>query len=320
MSYPLVFIDTNIFLDFYRARGSRDKLSILELIDDHHDRIITGDQVRMEFSKNRQRVILESVQGIKLGTSLSVPSILAEAKQTKEIAASQRQAEKWAKTLQSRLGKILRKPATFDPVYQCTHRLFENGSALNLTRDKKVRYTIRTLARKRFVLGYPPRKKDDNCIGDAINWEWAIQCAKDAKRNVVIVSRDTDYGVQHDGEMVINDWLAEEFRARVGKTRKVTLTDRLSEAMKLASVTVSSQARAAEDELIKEVEKQPIAHPFALLADETIYASDAMRRQMDAFFRQRVEMAASRSAGGGGSANLGLGLLSWPKPGETEKK
>jgi predicted nucleic acid-binding protein len=104
VSYPLVFIDTNIFLDFYRARGSRDKLSILDLIDNHHDRIITGDQVRMEFSKNRQRVILESVQGIKLGSSLSVPSILAEATQTKAIEASQKQADKWLKTLQKRLG------------------------------------------------------------------------------------------------------------------------------------------------------------------------------------------------------------------------
>ena len=301
MSYSLVFIDTNIFLDFYRARGSRDKLSILQLIDQHHDRLITGDQVRMEFSKNRQRVLLESVQGIKLGSSLPVPSILAEAKQTKAIEASQKQAAAWAKTLQTRLGKILRKPASFDPVYQCTHRLFENGSELNLTRQKRERYTIRAIARKRFVLGYPPRKKDDTSIGDAINWEWLVQCAIIARRNVVIVSRDTDYGVQHDGEMAINDWLAEEFRERVGKRRRVILTDRLSEAMKLASVTVSNAAVVAENELIKEVEKPPL---FEWVTTNSTLSSENFRRLMESLRGAGPLIGASGSAGGTGSAKL----------------
>jgi hypothetical protein len=45
MKDPLIFIDTNIFLDFYRAAGRDTKLSILSLIDSNHDRIITGEQV-----------------------------------------------------------------------------------------------------------------------------------------------------------------------------------------------------------------------------------------------------------------------------------
>lgn len=311
MSYSLVFIDTNIFLDFYRVRGSRDKLSILDLIDRNHDRLITGDQVRMEFSKNRQRAILESVQGIKVNSSLPVPSIIADAKQTKAIERSQKQAVTWAKTLQTRLGKILRQPGSFDPVYQVTHRLFENDSVLNLTREKKVRYTIRALARKRFVLGYPPRKKDDNCIGDAINWEWVVQCAKDSKRNVVIVSRDTDYGVQHEGEMVINDWLAEEFRERVGKRRKVILTDRLSEAMKLASVTVSNAAVAAENELIKQVEKPP-SFDFV----DASFSAETVKRLFDSFRTVHKAIAASDSAAGSDRAKVTISSSSVSGKGE----
>ena len=54
----LIFIDTNIFLDFYRQRGPQDSLSILAHIDEHHESIITSSQVEMEFKTNRPAAIL----------------------------------------------------------------------------------------------------------------------------------------------------------------------------------------------------------------------------------------------------------------------
>ena len=54
----LVFIDTNIYLDFYRVRGTDATLSILKHFDENHDRIITTSEVEMEYKKNRQRVTL----------------------------------------------------------------------------------------------------------------------------------------------------------------------------------------------------------------------------------------------------------------------
>jgi hypothetical protein len=47
----LLFIDTNIFLDFYRVRGGGEGLSLLQRVEEHHDRIITGDQVEMEYNR-----------------------------------------------------------------------------------------------------------------------------------------------------------------------------------------------------------------------------------------------------------------------------
>jgi hypothetical protein len=47
----LIFIDTNILLDFYRVRRDGVGLGLLEKIGDHHDRIITGSQVEMEYKK-----------------------------------------------------------------------------------------------------------------------------------------------------------------------------------------------------------------------------------------------------------------------------
>jgi predicted nucleic acid-binding protein len=58
----LLFIDTNIWLDFYRrdVKGSADGL--LPLIDSARGRIIVTDQVKMEFMKNRQNTIVEVLE------------------------------------------------------------------------------------------------------------------------------------------------------------------------------------------------------------------------------------------------------------------
>ena len=59
MSNYLVFVDTNILLDFYRFRRESG-LVLLQRFDKIHDRLITTYQVEMEFKKNRQRVILDA--------------------------------------------------------------------------------------------------------------------------------------------------------------------------------------------------------------------------------------------------------------------
>lgn len=60
----LVFIDTNIYLDFYRY-GNDVSLSLLDHVDKNHDRIITTAEVEMEYKKNRQKVILDALSTIK---------------------------------------------------------------------------------------------------------------------------------------------------------------------------------------------------------------------------------------------------------------
>ena len=50
----LLFIDTNIFLDFYRDRKSDVSTKFLEQIERCKDRLILGSQLEMEYKKNRQ--------------------------------------------------------------------------------------------------------------------------------------------------------------------------------------------------------------------------------------------------------------------------
>lgn len=157
----LIFIDTNIFLDFYRIRKSDVSMSYLELIDKHKDLIILGSQVEMEFKKNRQKVILETLNKFKNPdwNNLSVPALLSELQASKQIEKKKKEIGTQQKKVTDKIIKVLKNPSGNDPVYQTLQRLFKHKSPYNLDRSKKKRFTVRNLARKRFVLGYPPKKR-----------------------------------------------------------------------------------------------------------------------------------------------------------------
>lgn len=290
----LIFIDTNIFLDFYRYPQGSAVLPILSHLDTNHDKIITGNQVEMEFKKNRQKVILDSI-GLMKGPqweTFKVPVILSETQPAEAISKNREEIAKQSKKLQKRIEAVLREPAHNDIVYQTVQRLFRNDSSLNLTREDKIRFSIRRFARKRFMLGYPPRKPDDTSLGDAINWEWIIYCAKKTNKSVVIVSRDSDYGYRYRDEPIINDWLLQEFRERVNRKKKVVLTNRLTHAFELTKVSVDAKEVAAEGKLIQEISAASQARvdffgrPFA----ETINVDEKNRNLISEILRQYSEL------------------------------
>ena len=255
MTPTLLFIDTNIFLDFYRQVGWESDLSILKHIGQHHDRIITTRQVEMEFKKNRPRVIANSLAAIKAPdwSGLNLPAYLATSRQASGLSIRRTQIKQLVETIQKRGRRIFEKPTQHDPVYKVVQRLFTANTPYNLSRSKeKEQKKALRLAWRRFLLGYPPRKATDTSIGDAVNWEWVLNCATQATANVVIVSRDSDYGVNLKGDGVyINDWLAQEFKERVNKRRNVTLTDRLSEGLKQISIRVTKKEAKAEEEFLQ---------------------------------------------------------------------
>jgi PIN domain len=145
----------------------------------------------------------------------------------------------------------MKNPRAHDPVYKAAKDVFAFKSELNLDRTKPERYRIRRLARRRFTLGYPPRKDKDTSIGDAVNWEWILECAKKSGRSVIIVSRDGDYGLQFTGESYLNEWLRHEFSERVGHKSRITLTESLSSALKQIKVHVTKAEEEAEKDLIQ---------------------------------------------------------------------
>src|SRR5262249_42248430 len=84
------------------------------------------------------------------------------------------------------------------------------------------------------------------------NWEWMIECALQQKAELVIVSRDADYGIEFEKKGYINDHLRQEFSERVSQKRQVLLFTKLSEALKEFKVTVTAQETEVENQIIEE--------------------------------------------------------------------
>lgn len=248
----LIFIDTNIFLDFYRIRRSDVSMKYLKEIENNIDLIITTNQVEMEFKKNRQKVILEAIGEIKKNVQINtaVPACLSDTKIVEMIKKSKKGIDGQQKKLKQTIEKILKQPSYTDPVYKSLQKLFRHKSEINLDRENPIRYSIRKLALKRFILDYPPRKSTDNSIGDAINWEWIIKCANDTGKNIILVTRDTDYGADYEGELYLNDWLSQEFKERVSRRKKLILTDKLSKAFDYVNIHVTKDMIEEEQNII----------------------------------------------------------------------
>lgn len=243
----LLFIDTNIWLDFYRVRNEVS-LSLLKHAEAVADCIIVTYQLESEFKKNRQAAILEGLQELKPPVQILRPGIFSDAKSTQVLNKSLKEATKRVKLLKARLTKALDDPASHDPVYQSCQRIFHKTDSLVLTRDSPEKAAVRRKALRRFLHGCAPRKKNDTSYGDAFNWEWMVHCAVAENAEIVIVSRDSDFGVVFENKVYVNDHLRQEFSERVSHKRKLLLFTRLSEALKHFAIGVTPQEVAAETE------------------------------------------------------------------------
>ena len=253
----LLFVDTNVLLDFYRIRKSDVSLKYIEQLEACRDRLILGSQVEMEYKKNRQRVIVESLNnfGTPDWARLTAPALVADLQAMKIVERKKAEISTQKNRVTEKIQRILSDPIHHDPVYQSLQRLFKHTSPCNLSRDNKERFAVRRNARKRFILGYPPRKQGDTSIGDAVNWEWIVECSRKTGKHVVVVTRDTDYGAIYNGKSYLNDWLKQEFSERVSKKRKIVLTEKLSQGLKLVHAAVTKEMEKEENLLLAELDR-----------------------------------------------------------------
>jgi len=247
-SGPLVFIDTNIYLRFYS--GNEAAVSILDKIEANADRLICTEQVHMEFLKHRQLKLLEMRKPIRndIPEGIVHPPQIFRVRRSKTDKARLALNRAIAKE-RAQIDSALRNPRRRDPVYRLLARLMKARGHLVLTRKRTVEYeAVRTEAYHRYLLGYPPRKNSDTSFGDAFNWEWIVRCAEEQRRDVVIVTNDSDYGPESGNERHINDWLAIEFRQRT--KQRITATSRLAVAFKDSPSPLTKNQETAENKAV----------------------------------------------------------------------
>ncbi|MDQ8181688.1 PIN domain-containing protein [Pelagicoccus sp. SDUM812005] len=243
------FIDTNIFLDFYRTSNEAN-LTLLEKLNSVRHRIISTYQVEMEFLKNRQTTLLGTINGISSTTTGSIPAVAIDSNNKEALEKIRKNSKTKISQINKKISSILSDPNGKDRVYRVLEGIFSNEAEHVLTRDMPIKEEIKELAYKRFLLGYPPRKAKDTSYGDAINWEWIIETSKKLKGRIYIVSRDGDYGCEHNSSYFLNDQLKKEFRERVGN-KSIVFTKKLTEALKALEVKVTREESEAEVRSLK---------------------------------------------------------------------
>ncbi len=244
----LLFVDTNIWLDFYRTRKSDAAVELLGHLESIKDKIIGTHVLEMEYKKNRQSAIVDGLKELQDPPRLATHGIFSQAAPARAIEKHLTEVRKKLKKLRARLNNALDDPSQHDPVFQSFQRIFRrnDGLVLRLDSDKKLKRVIREKATRRFFLGCPPRKVGDTSMGDAINWEWMVRCAEERQAELVILTRDQDFGPLIGNKMYLNDHLKQEFKERLSRKRNVLLYSTFSHALKHFAVKVSKATAKSE--------------------------------------------------------------------------
>lgn len=256
MARTLLFIDTNILLDFYRAPQSDLSLEVFDKLLEHSSTLIISEQVEIEFNNNRKRVIDEYIKHIptKIDNIALAPVLLSNTVEAQKIKIEVENLKKDFKALKKTLRSILDSPDEKDKAYQKIIPFFNIDTDLNYKNaEAKLQDEIFLKAIKRFHRGMPPRKKDDLSIGDALNWEWCLHCCSEKdKANLIILSRDEDFAESpKDTKSPILKMLEEEFKSHVGDDFNVKLERSLTKALKDIQISLTEAQANELDEIQK---------------------------------------------------------------------
>ncbi|ALU89846.1 hypothetical protein Hrubri_2670 [Herbaspirillum rubrisubalbicans M1] len=179
----LIYIDTNVYLDFYQA--AHDPLAVFDELHQVRENLVITEQTVLEFARNRNSRLTQLVTNIKKSSSAGpyTVSVLRDTTEFKDWVAAQKAAEAAVKKLAAIIESwIMDKDQ--DPVSEGILKLV-NEMFFYATKDSAIEK-----AKLRKILGNPPTSPDKYTIGDELIWETLLeQCNKD----LIIVSRDKTF-------------------------------------------------------------------------------------------------------------------------------
>jgi predicted nucleic acid-binding protein len=159
----IVFVDTNVLLDFYRFSGGNAS-EMLQQLDAHKNEIILTRQVLMEFLKNRRSAIVAAFSQLSKPIVPALPLNLRGLVVSNAMITQLKDAEASYKEIERKIKAIIETPSENDDVFKLVTTVFSSRA------DDEGDELFEKVS-NRWQRGYPPRKDKDNSIGDALNWE-----------------------------------------------------------------------------------------------------------------------------------------------------
>lgn len=180
-----VFIDSNIFLDFYRlGKEDLEKLNkLVDLINNGDIKVYLTKQVYEEFYRNREETFQKTYKNfLNSKIDIQMNSIFKNYPEYKKLTLLKRALEK----LKSDLGQKVENDVNSRSLVadEIVRKIFDATSVIDS--DK---FLDKAVIRHR--LGNPPGKKN-NSYGDEINWE-TLLFEVPGNQKLIVISNDGDY-------------------------------------------------------------------------------------------------------------------------------
>ncbi|MBO5442275.1 MAG: DUF4935 domain-containing protein [Alphaproteobacteria bacterium] len=206
-----VFIDTNIFLDFYSLseKDIEELHKLIKLINDEEIQLILSQNVLDEFYKNRIKKIYATTSNLEKSNQIPLPTLLKQYKtECEEFRNAQSELKKRYTILKNKLVEDVKlEQLSADRIIK---------EIFKISKVVPVDWKISRIAQQRFLRRLPPRKNDNNdSMGDAINWE-TLKCSINENEDLHIISGDGDFWDSIEGQ---ND-IAKYFLAKEWKDEK----------------------------------------------------------------------------------------------------
>ena len=227
-----IFIDTNIFLDMYRANLQSDISTLLGFIFKNKKYFITTEQSINEFTRNRRSILEQALESFKKTSRVdrSFPSFLRSLSNFKNYEET---LSKYSIQRQAMIDEIQDKidDVDKDMIYTKFMKLCNPNCIISTTKE------IIDLANHRKLSGNPPTSDKYSC-GDEIIWESLLYYETERKEDLIIVSNDKTFAKNRE-------FLVTEYKRKIEK--KLMLCNNISDAYRLVGVTLSNDIIRAEE-------------------------------------------------------------------------
>lgn len=201
-----LFIDANIFLDFYHLSGGdiEELRKLVALVENGDIVLFSSPQLREEVKRNRDAKISDAMRDFrKASFKLSFPAFCKHYDEYEELRANINDAnKKHAELVQKAMGDVKSRCLPADVLID---DLLEKSTEIEPAKE------LFDAAMKRFRLGNPPGKKKVT-LGDEINWE-SLLAGVPNKEDLMFISGDGDFCSPIDGD-ALNAFLFDEWEEK----------------------------------------------------------------------------------------------------------
>ena len=206
----MLFIDANIYLQFYRTVTTTN---LVRSLCDFTDDIFVTQQIVNEVERNKLKVVYrlltESLGALPSPAKIDLPATLLGDELTDYLASQierlKEAADRLCQSTETAIVAVLTQVShSTDAVSQMLKPVFEGAVAPSEEELER--------ARLRRELGHPPGKGRDP-LGDQVTWEQVLSRIESGS-HAWVVSKDSDYLLSHNGHCVLDPRLHDDLVAR----------------------------------------------------------------------------------------------------------